>query len=348
VHQQAFDNVKAAIAKEVTLACPDYSQEFKIYTDGSKEQLGAVITQKNRPIAFFSRKLSEAQQKYSVTEIELLAIVEALKEYRGMLWGQKVKVYTDHQNLMRDALGLNSDRVYRWRLLLEEYGPEIVYIKGIHNTVAYALSCLDFGLVPDDKENWMIFNKCLNFYIQKNSNIDKSPPNTHEENMNFVFANSSEDDAIYPLMVPEIADAQKDDNTLTKLHKKNEYSIELIDSVKVLCKDGKLVIPKNLQHRAVAWYHHYFQHPGTTHLEETLCSAMYWKGMRRSVRAHVKKCHKCQVNKRSKHKYGKLPTKLVVTKPWNTLCVDLIGPYTLKGKDGTVIDFMCHNDRPSY
>jgi hypothetical protein len=68
---------------------------------------------------------------------------------------------------------------------------------------------------------------------------------------------------------------------------------------------------------------------------------MYWKGMCRSVHAHVKKCHKCQINKRSKHKYGKLPTKFVVTKPWNTLCVHLIGPYTLKGKDGTVIDFMC-------
>jgi hypothetical protein len=69
---------------------------------------------------------------------------------------------------------------------------------------------------------------------------------------------------------------------------------------------------------------------------------MYLKGMCRSVRAHVKKCHKCQVNKRSKHKYGKfLPTELVVTKPWNTLCVNLIGPYTLKGKDDTVIDFMC-------
>jgi hypothetical protein len=341
VHQQAFDDVKAAIAKEVTLAYPDYSKEFEIYADGSKKQLGAVITQRNRPIAFFSRKLTEAQQKYSVTEIELLAIVEALKEYRGMLWGQKIKVYTDHQNLMRDALGLNSDRVYRWRLLLEEYGPEIVYIKGIHNTVADALSRLNFGPVPDDKENWIIFNKCLNFYIQKSSNVEESPSSKHEEKMNFVFANSSEDDAIYPLTVPEIADAQKDDNTLSKLHKKKDYSFELIDSVKVLCKDGKLVIPKNLQNRAVAWYHHYLQHPGTTRLEETLRSAMYWKGMRRSVRAHVKKCHKCQVNKRSKHKYGKLPTKLVVTKPWNTLCVDLIGPYTLKGKDGTVIDFMC-------
>ncbi len=57
-----------------------------------------------------------------------------------MQWGQPIKVFTDHKNLMRDALGLTSDRVYRWRLLLEEYGPEIVYIKGIHNTIADAIS----------------------------------------------------------------------------------------------------------------------------------------------------------------------------------------------------------------
>ena len=57
-----------------------------------------------------------------------------------MLWGQRIKIYTDHQNLVRDALGMTSDRVYRWRLILEEYGPEIVYIKGIHNTVADAIS----------------------------------------------------------------------------------------------------------------------------------------------------------------------------------------------------------------
>ena len=85
VHQKAFDDVKATIARDVTLAYPDYSQGFKIYTDGSKRQLGAVITQNNRPIAFFSRKLSACQQKYSVTEIELLAIVETLKEFKGML-----------------------------------------------------------------------------------------------------------------------------------------------------------------------------------------------------------------------------------------------------------------------
>ncbi len=54
--------------------------------------------------------------------------------------GPEKKVFTDHANLVRDALGLTSDRVYRWRLLLEEYKPKIVYIKGIHNTVADAVS----------------------------------------------------------------------------------------------------------------------------------------------------------------------------------------------------------------
>jgi hypothetical protein len=124
IHQQAFDNLKTAIAKETVLAYLDFLKSFKIYTDAFSTQLGAVITQDNMPIAFFSRKLSKTQQKYSITEIELLAIVETLKEFKGMLWGQDIKVYTDHKNLTRDALSLTSDRVYRWRLLLEFMPPK--------------------------------------------------------------------------------------------------------------------------------------------------------------------------------------------------------------------------------
>ncbi len=75
-----------------------------------------------------------------------MAIVETLKELKGMLWGQDIKVYTDHNDLTRDALGLTSDRVYHWRLLLEEYAPKIIYIKGIHNTVADAISRLEYDL----------------------------------------------------------------------------------------------------------------------------------------------------------------------------------------------------------
>jgi hypothetical protein len=57
-----------------------------------------------------------------------------------MLRGQTIKVYTDHKNLPQDTLGLTSDRVYCWQLLLEEFAPEVVYIKGIHNMVAEAIS----------------------------------------------------------------------------------------------------------------------------------------------------------------------------------------------------------------
>ena len=99
-----------------------------------------------------------------MTEIELLAIVETLKEFKGMLWGQRIKVFADHKNLIQDALGLTSDRVYQWRLLLEEFGPEIMHVRGIHNTVASAISRLDFGLVQDEMANWMMFTKCWCHY----------------------------------------------------------------------------------------------------------------------------------------------------------------------------------------
>jgi len=111
-HQRAFDLVKATIVQDVVLAYPDYSKPFEIYTDASKTQLGAVITQNNRPLAFFSRKLSDTQKQYMVTKIELLAIVETLKEFKGMLWGQRIIVYTDHKNLIYDALGSTSNRVF--------------------------------------------------------------------------------------------------------------------------------------------------------------------------------------------------------------------------------------------
>jgi hypothetical protein len=127
----------------MVLAYPGYSKVFEIYTDASSKQLGAVITQDNRSIVFFSWKLSNTQHKYSITEIELLAIVKSLKEFNGMLWGQNIKVFTDHTNLMRDALGLTSDQVYQWRLLLEEYGPKIVYMKGIHHNIADAVLWLE-------------------------------------------------------------------------------------------------------------------------------------------------------------------------------------------------------------
>jgi len=132
-HDEAFKKIKQIIARDVCLAYPQFDKPFVIFTDASTRQLGGVITQDNRPIAFFSRKLTKAQQRYTVTELELLSIVELLKEFKGMLLGYEVIVWTDHKNLTRDNLGESSDRVMRWKLLLNEYDLKIQYIRGVDN-----------------------------------------------------------------------------------------------------------------------------------------------------------------------------------------------------------------------
>ena len=75
-----------------------------------------------------------------MTEKELLSIVECLKEFRLILLGQEIVVYMDHNNLVYDASGMTSQWVLRWCLILEEYGPDIHYIKGKYNRVADAIS----------------------------------------------------------------------------------------------------------------------------------------------------------------------------------------------------------------
>jgi RNase H-like domain found in reverse transcriptase len=100
------------------LTYPNFNKTFEIHTDASKVQLGACISQEGRPVAFYSRKLSPAQTRYTTTERELLSIEETLQEFTNILFGQQIIVYTDHANLTYK--NFNSDRVMRWRLFIEE------------------------------------------------------------------------------------------------------------------------------------------------------------------------------------------------------------------------------------
>ncbi len=95
-----------------------------------------------------------------------------------------------------------------------------------------------------------------------------------------MFAHHEEEDEIYPLTLTEIADAQHKDRELKVYFKKHakmpqkDIGLHLIEDTKVLCKNGKLMIPTSLRHRAVSWYHHNLQYPGHSRLEETMRSVM--------------------------------------------------------------------------
>ncbi|OWZ07401.1 Pol Polyprotein, partial [Phytophthora megakarya] len=99
-----------------------------------------VIMQKGKSLAFLSRKCTTTQEQYTMTKKELVRVVEMLREFCSILWGRKLKIFTDHKNSVQSTF--NNPQMLRWRLEIEEYGPELVYIKGHENIVADAISRL--------------------------------------------------------------------------------------------------------------------------------------------------------------------------------------------------------------
>ncbi len=99
VTQKAADTMKQVMACETLLAYSDYSKEFHIYTDASKIQLAAVISEEGRPIVFYSRKLNPAQTRYKTTERELLSLLEVPKEFRNIILGQQIVVHIYQKNV---------------------------------------------------------------------------------------------------------------------------------------------------------------------------------------------------------------------------------------------------------
>jgi len=87
-HQRAFNDIKRVTAKQTLLHYPNFNEPFEIYTYASLRQIGAVIAQNNKPIAFYIRKLRDGQHNYTTTERELLAIVEIEGVSKYLAWSK--------------------------------------------------------------------------------------------------------------------------------------------------------------------------------------------------------------------------------------------------------------------
>ncbi len=146
--QKAFEEMKALMAAEVLCAYPDHNKSFKIYTDASNYQLGACIMQDDHPVAYYSRKLNlnSAQRNYATIDKELLHVVATLKEFRSMLLGAELHIYSDHMNILH--VGNSSERRLCWISYVDEYGPNIHHIEGPRNVIADTFSRLSRKDVP--------------------------------------------------------------------------------------------------------------------------------------------------------------------------------------------------------
>ena len=297
-YQQAFDGLKKQVMKATMLSYPDYSSPFEVYTDASKTQVGSVIIQKNAegklkpPIAFFSKKLAGAALNYTVTELELMAIVLTLKSFKTLLYGQDITIFTDHKNLTFERFG--SERVRRWRLFVEEFGPDIIYLPGHQNVVADALSRLPYNQNSQVENEIKIQNEVYG--------IDECP-------IDFHF-----------LMTQQRKHLPSGFLKYTKLFG---------DEYLAVTENDQIRIPKVIANIIMEWYHDLLVHPGPHRMYKTMMTHFHWPRMEADIKRFCRTCDKCQRFKRTRQHYGAIPKANPETKPWNGLCVDLIGPYSI-------------------
>ena len=149
--RKSFQTLKTKLTTALVLALPDTSKDFVIFCDASLQGLGCVLMQEGHVIAYASRQLKPHERNYPTHDLELAAVVYALKQWRHYLLGNRYELYSDHQSLKyiftQPHLNL---RQRRWLEVLKDFGLGLNYQPGKANVVADVLSrksyCINFML----------------------------------------------------------------------------------------------------------------------------------------------------------------------------------------------------------
>jgi ribonuclease HI len=139
--EASFQELKTRLTTTPVLTLPDASKDFVVYYDTSRQGLGCVLMQGGKVVAYASRQLRKHEENYPTHDLELAAVIHALKIWRHYLMGNKCDIYTDHKSLKyiftQSELNL---RQRRWLELIKDYDLNIHYHPGKANVVADALS----------------------------------------------------------------------------------------------------------------------------------------------------------------------------------------------------------------
>ncbi|XP_038207042.1 uncharacterized protein LOC119828829 [Zerene cesonia] len=217
-HELAFETLKNKLVSAPILTYPDFTQPFILTCDASSFAISAILSQgrigQDRPIAFASRSLNKAENNYSVTEKECLAIVFGTKVFRPYLYGHRFTIVTDHKPLQwlfncKDP----GSRLVRWRLKLEEFEYDIQYKKGKINVNADALSRYPVNPVqPEDPLCPHPNNTDTDANVEPPPALDGdlmdlliSPPSFNPDEINLPFSPPNLDDITsIPLLDPPV------------------------------------------------------------------------------------------------------------------------------------------------
>ncbi|KAJ9544494.1 hypothetical protein OSB04_024201 [Centaurea solstitialis] len=292
--QMPFDTLRRKLCEAPVLTLPEGVEDMTVYCDASRLGLGCVLMQRGRVIAYASRQLKPHEANYPTHDLELAAVVFALKIWRHYLYGVKCTIFTDHRSLryFLEHPNLNM-RQRRWLDVVKDYDCEILYHPGMANVVADALS--------RKKEHAPLRISHLKMSVTT-SFVD--------------------------LVLRAQEEASREENQNGE-RIRGQMAAFIRDSCGLLTRFGRVWVPRAGAARQTlleeAHKSEFSIHPGATKMYRDLRTGYWWPGMKRDVARYVESCLTClKVKAEHQKPHDKMQPLEIPEWKWENITMDLI------------------------
>ncbi|GJX70773.1 putative nucleotidyltransferase, ribonuclease H [Tanacetum coccineum] len=315
--EAAFQLLKQKLCSAPILALPEGSEDFIAYCDASKKGLGAVLMQREKVISYASRQLKIHEKNYTTHDLELGAVVFALKIWRHYLYGTKCTVFTDHKSLqyILDQKELNM-RQRRWLELLSDYDCDIRYHPGKANVVVDALSRKEREPPLRVRALVMTISLDLPKQILNAQTEARKPENIKSEDVGGMLI----ENAKFPEAIREQKLEPRANGTL--------------------CLNGRSWLPCYGDLRTVIMHEShkskYSIHPGSDKMYQDMKKLYWWPNMKADIATYVSKCLTCaKVKAEHQRPSGLLVQPKIPEWKWDNITMDFVTklPKTSQGYD---------------
>ena len=306
-HDAAFQSVKNLICQETTLAYFDPKKETRIQVDASQKGLGAALVQDGQPIAFASKSLSDAEQRYANIERELLAVVFGCERFHTYLFGRPFVVESDHKPLEMihlKNLGAAPPRLQRMLMRLQNYDLQITYKPGKEMLLADGLSRLS----PAD-DSHIELDLQIHLVHFGSGKLQELKMETGRD---------STLSGLRDIIVTGWPSSRKD--LPTSLRPYWSYRDELAVEDGLVLKGERVVIPQEMRKDILQRIHE--GHQGQVKCKLRAKECVYWPDINKDIERETARCQACQDHAKSQRKEPMIEMELP-TRPWQIIGTDL-------------------------